>query len=196
MRMTHDNLIVPDPQPTRADALKNRALLLETAARLFAEQGVEAVTMSAIAEAAGVGKGTLYRHFQNKTELCHALLDHKDRELQERTLQRLREVCNPVGNLRWFLTEIAHYVKENEELLGAGDTSGIPSLEHPANWWVRQTIRGLLGQAKLSGDLDYLTDLLYVMVDVRTIRYLYHTRRNSMERIIDGMLAAIDRLLV
>lgn len=192
--MADNPLLLPDQQPARADAVRNRALLLETAARLFAQQGVEAVTMSAIAEAAEVGKGTLYRHFENKTELCHALLDHHDRELQERTLHRLRTVNDPLGNLRWYLVEIVRYVKDNEELLCAGDTGGIPSLEHPVNWWVRQTIRGLLARINPPGDLDYLTDLLYVMVDARTIRYLYHARGYDMPRILNGLMAAVDRL--
>ncbi len=193
--MTNRTLIASIPQSTRADAVKNHALLLETAARLFAEQGVESVTMSAIAEAAGVGTGTLYRHFENKAVLCHALLNHHAVELQERTLHRLRTVNDPLGNLRWLLVEFAAYVRDNEELLAGGDGSGLSSLEHPAHWWVRQTIRGLLAQMNPPGDLDYLTDLLYVMVDVRTIHFLRHARGYDMQRINDGLLAAVDRLL-
>lgn len=193
--MTNPTVIVSFPQPTRVDAVKNHALLLETAARLFAEQGVESVTMSAIAEAAGVGKGTLYRHFENKAVLCHALLDHNDRALQDRTLERLRTVGDAPGNLRWLLVEAAAYVWDNVVLLTGSDASGIPTLEHPAHWWVRQTIRGLLGQINPPGDLDYIADMLYVMVDARTIHYLCHARGYDMQRINDGLLAAVDRLV-
>src|SRR5688500_17060755 len=100
------------PNPNRSDALKNRALLLETAHRLFMEQGVDNVSMSAVAEAAGVGKGTLYRHFTNKTELCIALLDENQRALQERSFAILREESDPQVALHWFIGEVAAYVDE------------------------------------------------------------------------------------
>src|SRR5437868_5301772 len=54
----------------RADAARNRARVLEAAARLFDEQGVENVSMDAIAEAACVGKGTLYRRFGDRARLA------------------------------------------------------------------------------------------------------------------------------
>src|SRR6266545_1056740 len=56
-------------------------------ARLFAEHGVEAVTMDDVATAAGVGKGTLYRRFGDRSGLAVALLDERERELQERVLR-------------------------------------------------------------------------------------------------------------
>jgi AcrR family transcriptional regulator len=193
--MMNENLIIPDPQPTRADALKNRTLLLETASRLFAEQGVEAITMSAIAEAAGVGKGTLYRHFENKMELVRALLDEHDQELQNRVLQRLRTISDPLDNLKWFLPEIVRDVLENKLRLLAGNRSYMPSLEHPAHWWVRQTIRGLLEQTQISCDLDYVADTLYIMTDVHPLYFLHCTRGYEVERILEQLLATLDSLL-
>ena len=58
----------------RADAVRNRASILEAARRLVAEQGTE-VVMGEIARAAGVAVGTLYRHFPNKTDLLAAVVN-------------------------------------------------------------------------------------------------------------------------
>ncbi|MEV6524607.1 TetR family transcriptional regulator [Longispora sp. NPDC051575] len=74
------------PPTERADAARNRATVLDAAARLFAEHGAENVSMDAVAAAAGVGKGTLFRRFGDRAGLAAALLDARERELQERIL--------------------------------------------------------------------------------------------------------------
>ncbi|MEU6998714.1 helix-turn-helix domain-containing protein [Nonomuraea sp. NPDC046570] len=79
-------LLRTPPPKERADAARNRAAVLEAAARLFAEQGVEAVSMDQVAAAAGVGKGTLFRRFGDKSGLAAALLDARERVLQEAIL--------------------------------------------------------------------------------------------------------------
>ncbi|MEV8322630.1 TetR family transcriptional regulator [Kitasatospora sp. NPDC056731] len=61
-----------DPRPLRADARRNRDRLIEVAARAFAQDGPEA-TLGAIAKEAGVGIGTLYRHFATREELVEAV---------------------------------------------------------------------------------------------------------------------------
>ncbi|NED22229.1 helix-turn-helix transcriptional regulator, partial [Streptomyces sp. SID9913] len=66
----------------RADAARNRARLLEAAARLVAERGADGLTMEAVAVAANVGKGTVFRRFGDRTGLLSALLDHSERKLQ------------------------------------------------------------------------------------------------------------------
>ncbi|NUT93800.1 MAG: helix-turn-helix transcriptional regulator [Saccharothrix sp.] len=70
----------------RADAARNRAAVLGAAAALFREHGVEAVSMDAIAAAAGVGKGTLFRRFGDKAGLAAALLGEQERGLKEAVL--------------------------------------------------------------------------------------------------------------
>jgi AcrR family transcriptional regulator len=80
-------LLRTPPAKERADAARNRVVVLEAAARLFAEHGVEAVSMDQVAAAAGVGKGTLFRRFGDKSGLAAALLDTRERLLQEAILR-------------------------------------------------------------------------------------------------------------
>jgi AcrR family transcriptional regulator len=74
------------PPKERADAARNRAAVLDAAAALFRVRGVDGVSMDAIAAAAGVGKGTLFRRFGDKAGLAVALLDERERALQEAIL--------------------------------------------------------------------------------------------------------------
>ncbi|MFT3661592.1 MAG: TetR/AcrR family transcriptional regulator [Gordonia sp. (in: high G+C Gram-positive bacteria)] len=70
----------------RADAARNRQLLLAAAKSLIDDHGAAAVTMDAVARSAGVGKGTVFRRFGNRNGLMMALLDHSERELQQSLL--------------------------------------------------------------------------------------------------------------
>jgi AcrR family transcriptional regulator len=66
-------------RPRRADAVRNRASVLDAARAAFAEEGLEA-DMASIARRAGVGVGTVYRHFPTKDALLEALMtDHFER---------------------------------------------------------------------------------------------------------------------
>lgn len=194
--MTNDLIFPGDSRPTRSDAVKNHALLLETAQRLFAEQGLENVSMSAIAEAAGVGKGTLYRHFKNKADLAYELLDQDQRDLQTHALRRFQNQGSPLDDLRWFLEQIVRFVDRNEALLCVAAGEGISGLNIPAHRWWRQSIRGLLQriQPQPAVDVDYLTDILYVMVDVRTLQFQKRALGYDTERIIDGLHSVVSLL--
>lgn len=194
--MKNNDLIIPEHRPTRSDAVKNRELLLDTAIRLFTQQGVESVSMSQLASEAGVGKGTLYRHFTNKTEVCQALLDQDQRDLQERTLLRTRQILDPLDNLCWFLEEVARFVLRNDELLAAAsEASRTPSIAFVAHLWWRLTIRGLLQRMSIPGDIDYSADVLYVMLDVNTIRFQHHNLGYDANRIINGLHTTLHHLI-
>jgi len=76
-------ILQPDEAPReRADAARNRARILEAAAALVAEHGIEGVSMEDVARAACVGTGTLYRRFGDRAGLALALLDSDTREFQ------------------------------------------------------------------------------------------------------------------
>jgi len=104
----------------RADAARNRQRVLEAAAALFAERGVAAVTMDDVVAAAGVGKGTLYRSFGDKSGLAAALLDERERQLQAGILRGpppLGPGAPAAGRLEAFVRAYLAYVAENLELV-------------------------------------------------------------------------------
>jgi AcrR family transcriptional regulator len=67
-------------RPLRADAARNRARVLETAYETFAAEGL-AVPIDEIARRAGVGAGTVYRHFPTKEDLFRAVVDSRIRRI-------------------------------------------------------------------------------------------------------------------
>jgi len=67
-------------RPLRADAQRNRIRVLEAAEAVFAAEGIS-VPVDVIAEKAGVGVGTLYRHFPTKEKLFEAILQERIKEL-------------------------------------------------------------------------------------------------------------------
>src|SRR5579885_3471936 len=79
-------LELPVIQPAateRSDAARNRERILCAARRLFGERGAGGVSMDDIAEAAGVGKGTLFRRFGSRAALASAVLSDDEARLQE-----------------------------------------------------------------------------------------------------------------
>jgi AcrR family transcriptional regulator len=71
------------PPRERADAARNRLRILEAAAGLVDERGIEHVSMEDVACRAGVGTGTLYRRFGDRAGLALALLEEDTREFQD-----------------------------------------------------------------------------------------------------------------
>ncbi|MCJ2010365.1 TetR/AcrR family transcriptional regulator [Methylobacterium sp. WL30] len=67
-------------RPTRAEAARREARIVEVATRLFMERGFDATSIDAVAEAAGVSKPTLYSRYRDKRALFEAVLDERIRE--------------------------------------------------------------------------------------------------------------------
>ncbi len=99
------------PGELRADAQRNRRLLLEAAATVFAARGVDA-SVSEIASRAGVAKGTLFRHFPTKADLVTAILI--DRIAQVRAIAVEVAERRPPG-----LAAVGELMSRGAELLAA-----------------------------------------------------------------------------
>jgi AcrR family transcriptional regulator len=79
------------PRPLRADAQRNRDRLLDSAVRAFSQLGPD-VTLDAIAKDAGVGIGTLYRHFPTRESLVEAAYRNELARLCEAAADLLEEL--------------------------------------------------------------------------------------------------------
>ena len=184
----------------RADAAANRVLILKTAERLFAERGVANVCMAEIAEAAGVGKGTLYRRFAGKAELCLALLDSQMSEFQAESLARFRrqtaEGTPYLTQLADFLEALVAFTEIHAPLLSEVERGGLLRVDAPLNvphFWQFMTVSALLRAAARRGelvnglDLDYVGEALLAPLQIDIFRYQRDARGYSLERVADGL---------
>jgi len=190
----------------RRDALRNRERVLAAAQRLLSESGVEAVEIRDIAQAAGVGVGTVYRRFGDKGGLVAALLDERERSFQERLLSGPA----PLGpgapsreRLIAFLHALADLVDQNLPLLRALQGSRKGARFHVGAyraWRLHATV--LLLDAAPDLDAAWFAELLLAPL---AADLYYHQRyelgvtrerlRNNLENAVDAVLsAATDRV--
>jgi AcrR family transcriptional regulator len=111
------------PRPMRADAVKNRQRILEAAEAIFATEGVS-VPIDAVAERAGVGVGTLYRHFPTKEALFEAIVMARLESLLE--IAKSHACASDPGDaLFCFLGEFAQQASAKHDLFDALSSAGI-----------------------------------------------------------------------
>jgi AcrR family transcriptional regulator len=103
---------VTDHRPLRADAARNRKALLAVAADEFAERGLE-TSVADIARRAGVGKGTVFRHFASKDELIAEIVLDRITELNA-VGERLLAAADPGAALLEFLTVAARQRQQRD----------------------------------------------------------------------------------
>ena len=101
----------------RSDAIRNRERLLEAAAAVFSAGGPDA-SLEAVAKRAGVGIGTLYRHFPTREALFEAVYRHEVDQLAELADQLGREAA-PVEALRRWLHANVRLVATKKGMLAA-----------------------------------------------------------------------------
>lgn len=92
----------------RADGRRNRALILQAANRILSEKGAGA-SLDEIAQAAGVGNGTLYRHFPTRAALVQAVCQEDTRHLVEAE-SRLSATYAPMEALTKWLELFVDYI--------------------------------------------------------------------------------------
>ncbi|PWV65562.1 TetR family transcriptional regulator [Plasticicumulans acidivorans] len=100
---------------TKAEAEQTRTLILDTAEKLFHEQGVSHTSLADIAQAAGLTRGAIYWHFQDKLDLFNAMHERIAMPFSE-TLEKLATLEDPLGALRIRCIEDLENLVDDEHL--------------------------------------------------------------------------------
>jgi AcrR family transcriptional regulator len=158
----------------RADAARNRVKVLAAAEELFARHGPDCVSMEAIAVAAGVGKGTLFRRFGDRAGLAHALLDERERRLQEEMIRGappLGPGAPPRERLIAFGRAVLAQSDDYRAILMAADVGGA-RYRHPAYAVWHTHVAMLLREADPELDADPIADFLLAGLRADLIMHL------------------------
>jgi AcrR family transcriptional regulator len=137
----------------RADAARNRVRLMEVAKATFTELGAE-VALEEIARRAGVGIGTLYRHFPTRDALLTEVYRHAVEQLAD-AAARLAKTLAPVDALREWMRLFVDYIATKQVMapaLGAmaGGTANLYASSGPT---IRTAISQLIDRAVAHGDI-------------------------------------------
>lgn len=106
------------PRASRLSAPERRTHFLDVTAQLVLQHGTEAVTMEAVAAAAGVSKGLGYAYFSNRNELLLTLLNRELGELQRRSEEQIREADDFEGRVRGSIRAWFDVMSERGALIG------------------------------------------------------------------------------
>jgi AcrR family transcriptional regulator len=160
------------PRKPRADAERNRERILEAAKEAFTRFGADA-SLDDIAKQAGVGPGTLYRHFPAREELLQAVY-RSELEKLAAAEQKFAQTMPPIEALRAWLLLFVDGIATKQLIAPAVNTLvGDPKKVFEASYaQVHEAIRALVKRAIRSGDirkdLDPL-DLLRALVGVANV---------------------------
>lgn len=181
----------------RADAARNRARLLEAAALLVAERGADGLTMEAVAAAAQVGKGTVFRRFGDRTGLLTALLDHSEKKFQAAFLSGpppLGPGAPPVERLRAFGVVMLRRTVDELDLQLAAEPCADRRFTNPPRRVRHHHVTLLLREAVPEADCELLAHTLMAPLDPALVHHLTRQCAMPLSRLESAWVDLIDRV--
>jgi AcrR family transcriptional regulator len=191
---------VEDGRPLRADARRNRDRLLQTAKSAFAEEGLS-VPLDEIARRAGVGPGTLYRHFPTKEALFEAVVHERLRQLLDEA-RSLRGSADAGTALFGFIGRLVAEAAAKQDLVDALAGAGVEVRTTVAATAadLRAEIGGLLVRAQTSGAIredvgiaDLMALLSGLLLALRAPSNDAANPERALAVLCDGLRAHLDR---
>lgn len=181
----------------RSDAARNRDAVLGAAQQLIERCGVDSVTMDAVADAAGVGKGTVFRRFGNRAGLMARLLDESEAAFQGSVISGpppLGPGAPPRDRLLAFgrARLVSNLTNADLLLAASGADTG---RSYAAYSFTATHVRYLLGQLEVRGDIALLATSLLAPLEVPILRQQVNIERMTVERIINGWEDLANRVV-
>ena len=185
---------LPSPSPQRrirADAQRNRERILNVAKHAFTRDGA-AASLDDIARQAGIGPGTLYRHFPTRDALIEAVYRSAVEKLAQAE-QRFAAKMPPLEALRAWMRLFIDHVSEKKLIIPVMDTvaGGSTRLMEGARSLIHTAFVGSVQRAIDSGDLRADTDPSDFL---RALVGIFHTTdvpgwEESARRLVDILIA-------
>ncbi|XVQ08036.1 TetR/AcrR family transcriptional regulator [Spirillospora sp. CA-255316] len=138
-----------DGRAPRADARRNRERIVEAARETFAAEGPGA-SLNEIARRAGIGPGTLYRHFPNRAALQAAVLKDRIERLCARAAE-LRDTAPPGEALALWLSAFLAHARTDHGLAGRLLVDGRADLGIDCHQLIRDAAASVLDRARRAG---------------------------------------------
>jgi len=189
--------VIQSQSHERTDAARNRERILCAARRLFDERGPSCVSMDEIAEAAGVGKGTLFRRFGSRAALATAVLSENEAELQEGFIRGeppLGPGAPPRERLIAFGCARLDLLEAHAELIAAAEVAGAHNDSEPYAA-SRLHVSLLLREIDPTCDAELLADTLMAALSAGLFLYQREVRQASLERLKAAWRALVEGLL-
>jgi AcrR family transcriptional regulator len=157
--------------------------------------------MDAIAVAAGVGRGTLFRRFGDRTSLALALLDSSERDFQEAFIRGpapLGPGAPPCERLIAFGRRLLEHLSVHGDLLLAAQTAGMPGQRFDVGPYgaYRAHITALIRDAAPDLDAEYPAEALLAPLSAEVVLHQLRGRDMTLERLAAGWETIARRLTV
>ncbi len=189
--------LLGEPPRERSDAARNREALLCAARRMVEADGVEAVTMDALAEEAGVGKGTVFRRFESRAGLMAALVNDFEVEWQQAVISGpppLGPGAAPFDRLAAMGRSRMELNLTHAQLMTAAGwdlAQGSPA----AHSFIAMHVRHLLADLDTRGDLQVIATALIAPLAPAVLQQQIEHEGLDMDRIHAGWSDLVERVV-
>jgi AcrR family transcriptional regulator len=186
--------IAGQPLTERADATRNRVKILRAAAVMIAEHGAAELSLDEVAKVAGVGVGTVYRKYRDRSQLIFELLDEQEREFQQAFISGpppLGPGAPPGDRIHAFLHALVDRMETQVDLLFLAETGASGRLRSVPYAVHHTHLSMLLAQLVPGADSTYLADAMLAPLSAILVSYQLKERGMS----VGDVKAGLDDLL-